>query len=128
MARAIKPPSPAPASGAGDVLTKALLRAAAALGLSRRELARIIGISEPTLSRAARGRHLDPASKPGELAALFLRAYRSLDALLGGDAGKARLWLRAANAHLNAVPAELMAHAAGLALVVEYLDAARGRM
>lgn len=112
---------------AGRVLGKAVLRAADASGLSRRALARILGVSEATLSRAAHGRPLDPASKEGELALAFLRVWRSLDALVGGDAAQARAWLHADNRHLGGVPAHLLESAAGLFHVAGYLDALRGR-
>src|SRR5439155_20574754 len=88
------------------VLAKAVLSAAARLGLRNRQLAAVIGSSEASVSRLQHGRGLDPASKEGELALLFLRIYRGLDALVGGDDEKARAWLHAENDHLAGVPAE----------------------
>ena len=44
----------------------------------------ILGVSPSTLSRLDE-RPLDPARKEGELAVLFVRLFRSLDALLGGQ-------------------------------------------
>jgi hypothetical protein len=113
----------------GDVLTKALIRAALQLGLAQRELARAIGLSEATVSRLASGRTaLDPESKDGELSVLVLRAFRSLDALLGGDGERMKAWLRAHNHHLGGVPAEQLQNVTGLVHVVEYLDAMRGKL
>jgi len=89
-----------------DVLTRALLSAAQRLGLRNRELAAIGGSSEASISRLQRGRTVDPASKEGELGLLFLRLYRSLDALVGGDDGRARAWLHGLNEHVGGVPAE----------------------
>ncbi|MFN2330123.1 MAG: antitoxin Xre-like helix-turn-helix domain-containing protein, partial [Chromatocurvus sp.] len=40
------------------VLTVAVLRAAEALGLSGRELSRVLGVSEPSVSRMRRGDYL----------------------------------------------------------------------
>ncbi|HKQ60854.1 MAG TPA: antitoxin Xre-like helix-turn-helix domain-containing protein [Candidatus Polarisedimenticolaceae bacterium] len=122
MARPATAPRPAP------VLTKALLRAADGLGVNQRRLGAILGVSEATISRLGRGKTLDPADKPGELAVLFLRLYRSLDTLVGGDAGKARSWLWADNRHLGGIPAERIASVAGLVDVVGYLDAMRGKL
>jgi hypothetical protein len=85
-------------------------------------------VSEATLSRVSRGRPLDPAGKAGELARLFVRAFRSLDALVGGDEARAQAWLRADNAHLGGPPAELVSSAEGLVRVLIYLDALRGRI
>ena len=110
------------------VLATALLAAAERLGLRGRELAAVIGTSEATVSRLRFARGLDPASKEGELALIFLRVYRSLDALVGGDDTKARLWLRAENDHLGGIPADRIRTVEGLVDVVQYLDAMRGRL
>ena len=115
-------PEPAP------VLAKATLSAAARLGLRNRHLAAIIGSSEPSVSRLQRGRGLNPESKEGELALLFLRLYRSLDALVGGDDEKARTWLHSPNDHVAGVPADRIRTVEGLVDVVQYLDAMRGRL
>ena len=82
------------------VLAKAVLAAAGRLGLRNRQLAAVIGSSEASVSRLQSGRGLDPERKEGELALLFLRLYRWLDALVGGDDEKARQWLHADNDHL----------------------------
>ena len=118
-------------SEANRVLTKAVVRAGERLGLSQRELAGILGVSPATLSRVARPtdpRLLAAESKEAELAVQLLRVYRSLDALLGGDTEKARLWLHAPNHHLGGTPAELVHTVAGLMHVIEYLDAMRGKV
>ena len=110
------------------VLAKATLAAAERLGLRQRHLAAIIGSSEASVSRLQNGRGLDPDSKEGELALMFVRLYRSLDALIGGDDVKARAWLIAVNDHLGGVPAERIRTVEGLVDVVQYLDAMRGRL
>jgi hypothetical protein len=120
------PTLPAPAAPA--VLTKALLRAAQRLGLRHRELALILGTSEASISRLSSGRLVDPLSKEGELAILFLRLFRSLDALVGGNEATARAWFSAPNDHLGGVPAERIRRAEGLVDVVQYLDAMRGHL
>ena len=109
------------------VLTKALRRAVELLGLSRAEQARILGVSASSLSRLGRTRSIDPESKEGELALLLLRVFRSLDALLGGNAASCRAWMRAHNHHLEAAPADLIQNVAGLVRVTGYLDALRGK-
>jgi hypothetical protein len=110
------------------VLAKAVLNAAARLGLRSRQLASVLGSSEASVSRLQYGRGLDPASKEGELALLFVRLFRGLDALVGGDDDKARAWLTAPNDHLAAIPAERIKTVEGLVDVVQYLDAMRGRL
>lgn len=109
------------------VLTAATLVVAERLGMRRRELAQVIGSSEASVSRLASARTIDPAGKEGELALLFLRMYRSLDALVGGDDGHARAWMNAENVHLGGVPAERIRRIEGLVDVIQYLDGMRGR-
>ena len=125
-------PAPSPRSlakpEAAPVLANAAMNAAARLGVRNKHLAEIIGSSEASVSRLRSGRGLDPKTKEGELALLFLRLYRSLDALVGGDDVKARSWLHAANDHVGGVPAERIRSVEGLVDVVQYLDAMRGRL
>lgn len=109
------------------VLTRAALRAAELLGVARKDLALVLGISPSTVSRLD-DRPLDPARKEGELAILFVRLFRSLDALLGGNADKARQWMHAPNRHLGGVPAERIRTVTGLVDAIEYLDAMRGKV
>ena len=108
------------------VVTKAALRAGERLGLSNRTLAAILGVSEATVSRMGSGTYvLKPGDKPFELAVLFLRLFRALDAIVGGDAPAARAWLQNENTALGAAPVTLMASVSGLVNVVGYLDARR---
>jgi hypothetical protein len=113
---------------AGSVLARAVLAAANRLGIRNNRLAEVIGTSEATVSRLSAGRTLDPQSKQGELALLFVRLYRSLDALVGGDDSQARAWLHAENSHLGGVPAEQIRRVEGLVDVIQYLDGMRGRL
>jgi len=59
---------------------------------------------------------------------LFVRLFRSLDALVGGNEVQARAWLHEANEHVGGVPAERIRQVEGLVDVVQYLDAMRGRL
>ena len=108
------------------VMTKAVQRAGEALRLKQWELGEVLGLSEAKVSRLGTATQLDPRRKEFELAKLFLRLYRSLDALVGGDDAKAALWLRARNHYLGDVPAEAIKSVEGLTSVVHYLDAMRG--
>jgi hypothetical protein len=110
------------------VVSKALLRAAETLGLSSADLAEIIGTSESTLSRIRNQKRapIPLGSKEGELALLFLRVFRSLDALVGGNQAHAKAWLHAENHHVGGVPLRRMKKVEGLVDVAEYLDAMRG--
>ncbi len=110
------------------VVAKATLAAAERLGLTSRHLAVVIGVSEASVSRMQHGRGVDPDSKEGELALLFVRLFRSLDTLVGGDDSKSRAWLHAMNTHVRGVPAERIRTVEGLVDVVQYLDAMRGQL
>lgn len=108
------------------VVTKAALRAADRLGLKSNVVARMIGVSEPTLSRMRSGDYLlNREQKPFELAILFIRLYRSLDAIVDGDDHVAQNWMRNENAALKGRPLDLIQSVAGLTHVIQYLDARR---
>lgn len=110
----------------GAVVTKAVVRAADALGLSARRLAQIIGVSEPSVSRMkSKAFQLDPASKPFELSVLLIRVFRSLDAIAGGDSAVVRQWLGNDNTALGGRPVDRLTSIAGLVDVLAYLDARR---
>jgi hypothetical protein len=116
-----------PAAAAEPTLSKAVVRAAALLDVNQTTLARILGVSKATASRLTAGTYvLAPGrGKEWELALLFVRMFRSLDAVVA-DPARSRLWLHGDNTGLGARPFALAAPAAGLARLVHYLDAARG--
>lgn len=108
------------------VLTKATIRAAERLRLSARTLAAILGLSEPTISRMRKGDYqLGPNDKSFELALFFVRLFRSLDSLFGGDEAVAQSWLNSENIVLGGRPIEKIITIAGLIDVIAYLDARR---
>ncbi|OYY13138.1 MAG: transcriptional regulator, XRE family protein [Rhizobiales bacterium 35-68-8] len=114
---------------AGRVVGKALVRAADALRLSGRQVGEVIGVSPATVSRLrSESYRLEPGTKPFELAVLFVRLYRALDAMTGGDEGVSAAWLAAPNLALDAVPAERIRTVSGLLDVIAYLDARRARV
>lgn len=108
----------------GRVLAKAAFNAAGELGLSQRELASAIGVSEATVSRMKGGGY-ELRGKPFELATCLVRVFRSLDAITGGDPETTRGWMRNMNTDLHGIPAEMLAQTTGLVCVMNYLDAAR---
>lgn len=118
------------ATGPAQVLTKAALRAAEILDVPQRTLAEIVGVSASTISRAASARApLDPDSKAGELAKLWVRVFRSLDAIVGSNDAAARSWLTSPNAAFGgARPLDRLRSAEGLIHVLHYLDSARARL
>lgn len=111
---------------AGMVITKAVVRAAERLRLTARILSAVIGVSEATVSRMKRQEFgLEPGTKPFELGVLFVRLFRSLDAIVGGDDAVAAAWLTNPNLALDARPIEKLQTVSGLVDVIAYLDARR---
>lgn len=118
-------PIPAPDA----TLSKAVVRAASLLGLTQSALSAILGLSPASTSRLMAGRYLlQPGrSKEWELGLLFVRLFRSLDALLGHGAD-ARAWLTSDHAVFGRPPAAEIRTAEGLVRVGQYLDGIRGRV
>jgi transcriptional regulator with XRE-family HTH domain len=115
-------------AAAADTLSKAVIRAARLLGIRQTQLAGILGISTATASRLTAGDYkLQPNRKEWEFGSLFVRLFRSLDALLG-HSEQAHTWLNSRNLALGGVPVELLASTEGLVRVLHYLDAYRGRI
>ena len=119
-------PNTVAASDPSLVLTKAVARAAERLDISRAVLAKILGVSPPTVTRIYNGAYqLDERRKEWEFALLFVRVFRSLDSIVG-DEQTARQWLNSDNRGLNGRPVDLIRQTEGLVRVVHYLDASRG--
>lgn len=115
-----------PSVDPSQVLAKATGRAGELLGLSGAVMARCIGVSEPTMSRTlAGGRGIAPSSKEGEMAALLVRIYRSLDALVGHDDAKRMAWMASTHRALGGIPRELIQTTEGLVATLSYLDGMR---
>ncbi len=105
------------------VLSKALLNAGKELGVSQSILGKVIGKDRTSIHRG-----IEPSSKSGELALLFIRCYRSLYVLIGGKNGDMKHWMHTENRHTGGVPAEQIQTVQGLNHVLEYLDAMRGKI
>ena len=113
-------------SDAGPVLTKAVLLAAERLELSATELSKIIGSSRSTISRMKKGDVVfHEGSKEFELGVLFVRLFRSLDTIVGGQYDVAKVWLRNENTVLDGVPVKKIEKITGMMDVIGYLDARR---
>lgn len=121
--------TPKPSDQDARVVAKATVQAAALLDVNNTILARVIGISEASVSRLRSGEYAPKAhTKPFELAVLFVRLFRGLDAIVGGDPGAARSWMRARNLALHSEPMSLIQTVQGLMQVVQYVDARRARV
>ena len=116
-------------STAATTLTKAVLRSADMLRLSQQSVANILGVSASTVSRMFAGNYqITPErQKEWEIAVLFVRMFRSLDAIFGHN-DIALQWLNGDNLALHGKPADLIQQTEGLVRVLYYLDAHRGRI
>lgn len=116
-------PDPSHHANGALVLGEAVLNAGAHLGLSASQVGQVIGRDRSSISRSG----VNPHSKSGELAMCLIRIYRSLFALVGGDAEHMRHFMRTENRGTGGVPQEQIHRVSGLIGVMQYLDAMRGR-
>jgi len=114
----------ASASDKAGILAEAFGNAGRHMGMSQSDLGKIIGKDRTAISRG----RVDPNSKAGELALLFIRCYRALYALTGGNQKQMSHWMHTENHHTGSIPAEQVKSVQGLITVLEYLDAIRGKL
>jgi len=111
------------------VLTHAVVNAAEIMGLRQVLLAQTLGISESSASRMKTGDYLlKEQGKEWELAALLVRLFRGLDAIVAGDERSLRSWLQGYNTALREAPVNLITSVSGLTRTVDYVDAYRARV
>ena len=106
------------------IVMKAYINAYKAMGISDGHAAKLIGVGRSTLLRKIR---FETESKQNELQILFIRLYRSLFALFGGDLTSMKHWFEHKNTHIRGVPKDLCFTVTGLVNVNAYLDALRGK-
>ena len=122
----LEPRTGAPRAAVAGVVTEAVIRAADQLGVNAKSLSAVLGVSEATVSRMRRKEFLlERGTKPFELGVLFVRLFRSLDAIVGGDETVAKAWIKNQNLALEARPLEKISTIAGLIDVIAYLDSRR---
>ena len=114
----------APSADQASVLAEVFVNAGKQLGLTQSDLGAIIGKDRTAVSRG----RIDPASKDGELALLFIRCYRALFVLVGDAQEHMRHWMHTENLHTGGVPAQQIKSVQGLVRVLEYLDGIRGKL
>ena len=112
------------------VVLDAAVRAAELLGLTQGQLAGVLRIDPSTLSRRlTQRRGLSERSPEYEMALLWVRLFRSLSAVVGGQDETARAWLASANRAFGGQrPLDVIASTEGLVRVVQYLDAHRATL
>ena len=111
-----------------QVLAKAVLNASVQLGLKQADLAAVLGVHRTAISRLKQSPSLDPKSKQGELALLFVRLGRGLFALTGGDSDWMKHFMRTPNKVTGGVPLEQISRIEGLIRVLQFVDGVRGKI
>ena len=111
------------------LVTHAFIEAGRELGMTLGQLAKVIGVSESAMKNYSRGSADISSPKDQELSLGFIRVYRALFAVLGGNREQMQHWMHTPNRHLNQqTPAALATTYQGLAELNVYLDAMRGRV
>lgn len=111
------------------VLTKAVLSASDKLGINSTTLGKIIGLSAATISRMKKeGYSLKADKKEYELGAEFVRLYRGIDSINGGDDTANQSWIKSNNTILNGAPIDLIQKIRGLVHTIEYVDTFRAKI
>jgi uncharacterized protein (DUF2384 family) len=118
-----------PQQSDAELVTHAFVEAGRELGFTLAQMASVIGVSESTMKNYSRGAATIGSAKDQELSLGFIRVYRALFAILGGNREQIRHWMKTPNRHLNnQVPTDLAGNYQGLAELNVYLDAMRGRV
>jgi hypothetical protein len=105
------------------VLTKAVLNASTALGLSQEQLSTALHGNASSLDA-------DGKATPGpsaERSLQIIQIYQLLYALVGGDGQAMRHWMRTHNRHFDGAPICVMQKESGLDQIALYLGAMQSR-
>lgn len=114
----------------GLVVRKAFLSASQSLDLTQSEMASVIGKSRQWVNALAHdeAQSLPVNSKHGELALMLIRLARSLYALNDGDEAWTHHFMRTYNRVTAGIPREQVQTISGLIMVLQYVDAIRGKV
>ena len=109
------------------VINKAFNNACHELGLTNKDKGIMLGLDPSTLARK-KGIGFSPESITGQLQLSFIRLYRSLFAIAGGDNAFMKHWYKTDNKALNGSPAILCLKIEGVVRSNQYLSAMRGKI
>ena len=109
------------------VLAKAFFNTGKQFNFTQTQLATILGISEQTINRFGTQFGIDPTSKQGEIALLFINLFSALYDLTGGDSDWVQHFLKSKNRVTGGVPMEQIETVHGLVSVLQFVEAIRCR-
>jgi hypothetical protein len=110
-----------------QLVMKAFVNACDSLSISREVICKMLGVNPATYSRN-KSSGFSQNTKTYELQLQFIRLYRSLYALAGGNSDFMQHWLTTQNKAINGIPEQLVQSIEGLIRTNEYLDAMRGKI
>ena len=108
-----------------EALTRDFFAATNSIGLANKEIAEILGVSEPTISRAKKKGAYFSRTRHHQwlIAELFIKAGRELTRIYDHPR-KEKHWFTTYNHPLRAIPINLIHSMEGLLQVVRYLESA----
>lgn len=109
------------------VLAKAFFNTGKQFNFTQTQLATILGISEQTINSLEIQFGIDPASKQGEIALLFINLFSALYDLTGGDSDWIQHFLKSKNLVTGGIPMEQIETVRGLVSVLQFVEAIRCR-
>ena len=98
------------------LLGSSVIKAGETLGLSRGDIAEIIGLDPSDIPDEG----IDRESESGRSAAMLILLYRDLFSILGGDDAAITHWMHTENRHLKGIPAVKIRTRDGLEAVRQY--------
>lgn len=106
-----------------QVVTKAVIKAAEIFGLDQHTLGNILGLSASSVSALLGGTYrLCGKKKEFELGLEFIRLFRAVDSLTGGNDISNRSWIFTHNTELGGRPIDIIKTSSGLIETVSYVN------
>ncbi|WP_038343284.1 antitoxin Xre-like helix-turn-helix domain-containing protein [Acinetobacter sp. A47] len=109
------------------VLAQAVFKAADQLGLSKTQLASVIGWELNTIQQIENSAKLDPSSPQGESALLLIRLYQGLSAQMSDDPEWISNFMNTFNTASGDIPVQQIQTREGLVKVLNIVEAIKNR-
>lgn len=109
------------------VLAQAILKTADQLGLSKAQLASVIGTELNTIHQMENSAELDPSSPQGESALLLIRLYQGLSAQMSDDPEWISYFMNTFNTASGDIPVQQIQTREGLVKVLNVIEAMKNR-
>ena len=104
------------------VLAKAFFNTGEQLKLTQSQISSILGVSELQVMTIKVHMEIEPMSKQGELALLFIRLFNKLYKISGGDLDWIQHFLNSKNRMTGGVPIKQIESTNGLVSVLQFVE------